>query len=216
MLTVTDSGSGMNDETLAHIFEPFFSTKAVGHGTGLGLSTVYGIVRQHEGAIDVQSTHGVGTSFRIYLPAAASKENTVEHQVNTAQAEQVKRSTTILLVEDNEMVMDMTRELLESYGYTVLPAWLPEDALAIALREQNTIDLLLSDVVMPQMNGPELYQRIQEFMPELKVIYMSGYTSNVIVHNGTLDEEACFIAKPFSSATLLRQVSRVLEHCRAA
>ena len=211
MLTVSDSGSGMNDETLAHIFEPFFSTKAIGHGTGLGLSTVYGIVRQHEGSIDVQSTPGSGTCFRIYLPATASGMVDGQGHEPEHDGAQPLRPATILLVEDNEMVMDMTRELLESYGYIVLPAWLPEDALAIAHREAGHIDLLLSDVVMPQMNGPELYHRIRDFIPGLKVIYMSGYTSNVVVHNGTLEEEACFIAKPFTSATLLGQVSRMLE-----
>jgi PAS domain S-box-containing protein len=215
LLTVSDSGSGMNDETLAHIFEPFFSTKAVGYGTGLGLSTVYGIVRQHEGTIDVQSTLGGGTSFRIYLPVDAGVE-TATQDTETLTSVQDRRSATILLVEDNEMVMDMTRELLESYGYAVLPAWLPEDALDIARREGGRVDLLLTDVVMPQMNGPELYHRIREFIPDLKVIYMSGYTSNVIVHNGTLEEEASFIAKPFTSATLLAQVTRILEQDNAS
>lgn len=211
LLTVSDSGSGMNDDTLLHIFEPFFSTKAIGLGTGLGLSTVYGIVRQHEGIIDVQSTPGKGTSFRIYLPVAAAGEATVRDVEPPADSGAPRRPATILLVEDNELVMDMTRELLESFGYTVLTACLPNDALAIALREGGGIDLMVSDVVMPQMNGPELYQRIRDILPDLKVIYMSGYTSNVIVHNGTLEEEACFIAKPFNSATLLGQVTRMLE-----
>lgn len=211
MLTVGDSGSGMSDDTLAHIFEPFFSTKAVGYGTGLGLATVYGIVRQHEGTVDVQSSPGAGTTFRIYLPVAVSGAEGEQNADLPAGSAPSRRSATILLVEDNEMVMDMTRELLESYGYTVLPAWLPEDALAIAGRHEGGIDLLLSDVVMPQMNGPELYQRLRDFLPHLKVIYMSGYTSNMVVHNGALEEEASFIAKPFTSATLLGQVSRILE-----
>lgn len=211
LLTVGDSGSGMSDETLAHIFEPFFSTKAVGYGTGLGLATVYGIIRQHEGFIDVHSRPDAGTTFRIYLPVAVTEpegERNAGLPVNTVSS---RRPATILLVEDNEMVMDMTRELLESYGYSVLPAWLPEDAVAIARREVGGVDLLISDVVMPQMNGPELYQRLREFLPDLKVLYMSGYTSNMIVHNGALEEEASFIAKPFTSATLLGQVNRVLE-----
>lgn len=135
MLTVSDSGNGMNDETLMHIFEPFFSTKAIGYGTGLGLSTVYGIVRQHEGTIDVQSTPGAGTSFRIYLPVAAAGEAAGRAAALSADTSTTWRPATILLVEDNKMVMDMTRELLESYGYTVLPAWLPEDAIEIARRE---------------------------------------------------------------------------------
>lgn len=211
MLTVGDNGSGMTDETLAHIFEPFFSTKAVGHGTGLGLATVYGIVRQHDGCIDVQSRPDAGTIFRIYLPAAGSGTDEEQDSALPAAVVQSRRPATILLVEDNEMVMDMTRELLESYGYTVLPAWLPEDALDIARRQEGGVDLLLSDVVMPQMNGPELYQRLRDFIPALKVIYMSGYTNNMVVHNGSLEEEASFIAKPFTSATLLGQVSRMLE-----
>jgi PAS domain S-box-containing protein len=211
VLTVGDSGSGMNDETLAHIFEPFFSTKAVGHGTGLGLATVYGIVRQHDGCIDVQSKPGAGTTFRIYLPVAGAEADGELIAGLPEAAAPSRRPATILLVEDNEMVMDMTRELLESYGYTVLPAWLPEDALALARRQEGGIDLLLSDVVMPQMNGPELFQRLRDFLPALKVIYMSGYTNNMVVHNGTLEEEASFISKPFTSATLLDQVSRMLQ-----
>ncbi|MDD2856528.1 MAG: ATP-binding protein, partial [Desulfuromonadaceae bacterium] len=211
MLTVSDNGCGMDNKTLEHIFEPFFSTKALGSGTGLGLSTVYGIVRQHDGMVNVQSTPGNGTSFIIYLPKAK-----IDHEVtNSSEISDTERvtaaSATILLVEDNEMVMDMTRELLESCGYTVLSAWLPEEALVIALRDPGRIDLLLSDVVMPQMSGPELYQRLKDVIPDLKVIYMSGYTNNVVVHKGALDEAAVFIAKPFTSATLLAHVSRILE-----
>ena len=209
MLSVADSGCGISVEAMPHIFEPFYSTKAVGHGTGLGLSTVYGIVKQHEGTIDVQSDGGQGTSFRIYLPLAAG-DDAGSQVTHLAEAASGSRHATILLVEDNEMVMDMTRELLENRGYHVLTAHMPEDAIAIALLHADKIDLLLSDVVMPQMNGPQLYGRICEHIPGLKVLYMSGYTSNEVIKNGAMNGDAGFISKPFSTSELYDRIDGML------
>lgn len=210
MLSVADSGCGISDEALPHIFEPFFSTKQVGHGTGLGLSTVYGIVKQHEGAINVQSTLGQGAVFTVYLPFATGDEAGLQDNSAPADFRIETRHATILLVEDNVMVMEMARELLESKGYKVLTADLPEDAVAIA-RRQADIDLLLTDVVMPQMNGPELYQKIRVLVPAIKVLYMSGYTSNVVMNNTAMGEDDCFISKPFTSAALIGRIARILE-----
>lgn len=210
MLTVSDTGSGMDESTLSHLFEPFFSTKAVGKGTGLGLSTVYGIVKQHEGYIDVQSKPGSETIFRIYLPLATDLEEQKQQQPRSAGVAASLGNATILLVEDNEMVMDMTRELLENSGCSVLSAFLPEDAITLAREYPGRIDLLLSDVVMPQMNGPELHGRLSEFIPGLPVLYMSGYAGNVVVKNGTLEEEAICITKPFTAETLLDGVAKLL------
>jgi PAS domain S-box-containing protein len=211
MMTVTDNGSGMDNETLSHIFEPFFSTKLVGKGTGLGLSTVYGIVKQHDGYIDVLSKPGKGTTFRMYLPLSGiveKQENASSQHI--AATPVLTGPATILVVEDNEMVLEMARELLENNGYTVLSAYLPEDAINIARQHKGGLNLLLTDVIMPQMNGPDLYERLKEFTSDLPVLYMSGYTGNVNVHDGTLEEEARCIAKPFTAETLLSEVARVL------
>lgn len=209
VLSVADSGCGISNEVLPHIFEPFFSTKAVGRGTGLGLSTVYGIVKQHEGAIDARSIPGHGTSFRIYLPLAAG-DGVGPLMLQPSGSANGDRHATILLVEDNEMVMDMTRELLENRGYRVLTAYMPEDAIAIALLHAEKIDLLLSDVVMPQMNGPQLYGRISKHIPGLKVLYMSGYTSNEVLKSGAMNGDAGFISKPFSTAELYDRIDWML------
>ena len=210
MLTVSDSGSGMDDATLSHIFEPFFSTKPVGKGTGLGLATVYGIIKQHNGFIDVMSAPASGTLFRIFLPLAEdSEDEKVAPPIGVGTITSLGNAT-ILLVEDNEMVMEMTRELLENSGCNVLSAYLPEDAINIARAYSGTINLLLSDVVMPQMNGPELHGRLKEVFPDLPVLFMSGYIGNVVVEDGTLEEEAICINKPFTAETLLEGVSKIL------
>jgi CheY-like chemotaxis protein len=210
MLTVTDSGSGMDDATLSHIFEPFFSTKPVGKGTGLGLATVYGIVKQHNGFIDVMSMPASGTTFRIFLPLSEeSGEAKASPPVNAGRVTPLGNAT-ILLVEDNEMVMEMTRELLENSGCRVLSAYFPEDALNISREFDGKINLLLSDVVMPQMNGPELHGRLKEIFPDLPVLYMSGYIGNVVVTDGTLEEAATCISKPFTAETLLEEVAKIL------
>lgn len=209
MLAFSDSGCGMDDDTMAHIFEPFFTTKHAGHGTGLGLSTVYGIVKQHQGYIDAQSKPGYGTTFRIYLPECAGE---AEEQSTRLHASEICPLVAgrILLVEDNPMVMEIARDLLTSRGHTVLPAGTPHEALELVERDPGTLDLLVSDVVMPQMSGPELYERLAGLQPGLKVLYMSGYTNNLVVHGGSLVEEADFIAKPFTAEKFLGVVSEML------
>lgn|GEM_PF-1819996 len=209
LLSFTDSGSGMDDATLAHIFEPFFTTKPEGRGTGLGLSTVYGIVKQHGGFIDVQSEVDRGAVFRIYLP-----ENSAEDRRSgtTVQTDSVARkiSGKILLVEDNLMVMKLAEEILEAQGHTVVATNSPQKALAIAHEYSGELDLLIADVVMPHMSGPELAERLREVNPGLKVLYISGYANDLIVHQGHLMEGVHFLPKPFSMETLLKTVENLL------
>ncbi len=208
LLAFTDSGCGMNDEVLSHIFEPFFTTKSVGLGTGLGLSTVFGIIKQHNGFVDVQSSAGVGTTFRIYLQE--DKDGVTENtQMLSEKTEPSRFAATILLAEDNRILLDFIQLLLEEQGYTVLAADFPENALVMA-RENEKIDLLISDVTMPQMSGPELYEHLLETRPELKVIFMSGYPGSVEISHGSLVESVDFIAKPFTSEVFLKKVSAVL------
>jgi CheY-like chemotaxis protein len=210
LLAFSDNGSGMNDEILAHIFVPFYTTKPVGHGTGLGLSTVYGIVKQHEGYIDAQSKPGQGTTFRIYLPESTDSDGTADVAA-ILPVQGLATTGTILLVEDNLMVMEMVRDLLEMHGHRVLCSDTPEAAIELARANAAGIDLLVSDVVMPQMNGPELYGCLSEIIPGLKALFMSGYANNLSVHNGLLEEGVNFIAKPFTSETLLDHVDRIME-----
>jgi len=209
MLAFSDTGSGMDDATLTHIFEPFFTTKPVGRGTGLGLSTTYGIVKQHGGTIDVYSTRGRGTTFRIYFPEVTSLED-VEVKPTVTQDLEPVRSGVILVVEDNAMVLSMVREILEKRGYLVLAAALPEEALELARATDSSLDLLVSDVVMPQMSGPDLYEILTELRPGLRGLFMSGYASSSVVHKGQLKEGVNFIAKPFTSEALLDKVNEFL------
>jgi CheY-like chemotaxis protein len=209
MMDFSDNGSGMDEETLSHIFEPFFTTKPVGIGTGLGLSTVYGIVKQHEGFIGVESRVGIGTTFKIYLPEATAPD----HEV-TPQVEEVKGASdaagVILLVEDNAMVREVTKDLLEMHGHTVLVAETPEKALAIAAENRDSIDLLVTDIVMPEMNGIELHRRLHEMIPDLKVLFISGYADIGRVHEGVLDAKVNFLPKPFTSEGILKRISELL------
>src|SRR5512133_2883533 len=212
LLGFKDTGCGMDDETLRHIYEPFFTTKAVGHGTGLGLATVYGIIKQHEGYIEARSRVGEGTAFSIYLPATTEEEALGAASVPSAVHERADRrvDSTILLVEDNRMVLEMAVELLESHGFRILAADSPLKALEIEHTCGGTIDLLVTDVVMPEMNGMELYERLQERRPGMPVLYMSGYTSDVVIHGGTLEEEVIFIKKPFTSEQFIAPIRRIL------
>ena len=206
LLSVADTGIGMDAETQARIFEPFFTTKELGKGTGLGLSTVYGIVRQSGGHIWVYSEPGQGTTFKVYLPLAGQ---TVRLQQSPASpAEPLRGSETILLVEDEEALRGLTRSLLENSGYTVLEAELPEAATEIARQHRGTIHLLLTDMVMPGMNGRVLAANLAAFRPEMKVVYMSGYTG--FTHAGLADPEISLLAKPFNRETLLRKVREAL------
>ena len=207
MLAVTDTGCGMDSETVEHIFEPFFTTKPVGQGTGLGLATVYGLVKQHEGNIWVYSEPGKGTTFKIYFPIV-DEEVAAEEVVEVQQAQFSADNYTILLVEDNKMLRCMVRDLLTNYGFEVIEAESPEQALKMV--EGRPINLLVTDVVMPEMSGPELHSLLVERYPGLIVLFMSGYTSTVIVNHGVLGSGVNFIQKPFSIDSFLLKVEGLL------
>jgi len=208
MLAVTDTGSGMDEETRSRIFEPFFTTKAPGMGTGLGLATVYGIVKQSSGAISVYSEPGLGTAFKVYLPRVLEPADAV---ATARPAGPRGGSETVLLVEDNEMVRTLTCEILKRQGYTVVEARHGADALDLARRYHGPIHLLLTDVVMPEMSGPELVSRLAPIRPQMKIIYMSGYTADAIDHQGMLDEGIEFLPKPIGLDTLVRKLREVLD-----
>ncbi len=207
LLAFKDNGCGMDNETLRHIYEPFFTTKPIGHGTGLGLATVYGIIKQHEGYIETRSHLGEGTSFLIYLPVTLDEMPEADYSpLPDDNRPHVSTSATILLVEDNIMVREMAVDLLESEGFTVLVADSPLKALEIERSFTGTIELLLTDVVMPEMNGMELYESLQDRRPTMSVLYISGYTSDVVIHDGTLEEEVNFLRKPFTVEQLIERV----------
>lgn len=208
MLAVTDDGVGMDGETRSRIFDPFFTTKGKGKGTGLGLSMVYGIVKQNNGYIWVYSEKGKGTSFKVYLPKAEAES--AGPKKNRTVAGSLEGNETILLVEDEGVVRDMAQKFLERYGYNVFRAASPREAMRISLEYQDEIHLLLTDMVMPGMNGKDLAALIKSERPETKVVYMSGYTNSTISHQGVLDKGVEFIEKPFSLAQLARQIRRVL------
>jgi two-component system cell cycle sensor histidine kinase/response regulator CckA len=212
MLALSDTGAGMDAETQAHIFEPFFTTKGP-KGTGLGLSTVYGIIKQSGGYIWVQSEVGKGTMFRIYLPrVAATGEPAVPQLPVTEETLAVEPGTeTILLVEDEANLRYLARQFLEKQGYKVIEAADGAVAMQIAVAHEGVIHLLLTDVIMPGMNGRELAQRISEIRPNVKVLYMSGYTENVVGHNGTLDAGVRLLQKPFNLRDLKSKVREVLD-----
>jgi CheY-like chemotaxis protein len=204
---VSDNGLGTDTETLAHIFEPFFTTKGVGEGTGLGLATVYGIVEQNGGFIRVTSGPGAGTTFKVYIPKGVEQGRA---PVKTARTPVTSGTGTVLLVEDDALVSGMTAEMLRSIGYTVLIADNPADALTLCAKNGGPIDLLITDVVMPNMNGKELRDRIKIIRPGIKVLFMSGYTSNIIAHHGIPEEGVQFIQKPFSLNDLARKIQYIL------
>ena len=209
MLAVSDTGSGMDQETQARIFEPFFTTKEVGKGTGLGLSTVYGIVKQSGGNIWVYSEQGLGTVFKVYLPRI--DDATASTIANQSQETNTPRGTeTILLVEDEEVVRGLTRKILMQAGYNVLDAKGGDEAIRLCSLHVGPIDLLLTDVVMPEVSGKEVADRLLELRPSIRVLYMSGYTDEAIVQHGVLDANVKFIQKPFTWAGLTRKVREVL------
>jgi PAS domain S-box-containing protein len=215
MLTISDSGCGMDPETQAHIFEPFFTTKAAGQGTGLGLSTVYGVVKQSGGYIWVYSEPGKGTTFRIYLPRV---DQAIAPEGPLPAGEIISASGgTILLVEDEESMRELACTLLENEGFTVLAASSGIDAINLAQRQDRNIDLLLTDVVMPGMSGPEVADRLKAEHPALKVLYMSGYTDDFMLQHGLLGEQVPLVEKPFTRESLLNNVRRILtDSARAA
>jgi len=206
-LAVSDNGCGIDAATLPNLFEPFFTTKEMGKGTGLGLATVYGIVKQNKGFINVYSEPGQGTTFKIYLPQQrAGKMAAAESTLN----QDAKGDETVLVVEDEPLILEMVKKMLENLGYTVLGASSPAEAIRIALEYRGTIHLLLTDVIMPEMNGQLLANHLQSLLPNLHCMFMSGYTANVIAHNGELAEGATFIQKPFTKHILARKVREVL------
>jgi len=208
-LAVSDNGSGMDKETQAHLFEPFFTTKGVGRGTGLGLATVYGIVKQNEGFINVYSEPGKGSSFRIYLPRHAGP---ALGAAKVKEGETPKgRGETVLVVEDEQAILKLTGKILERLGYRVLTAGTPAEAIDLAGRPGTHIHLLITDVVMPGMNGRELADRLRQMHPVLKYLFMSGYTANAIAHHGVLEPGVLFIQKPFSASDLARRVRQALD-----
>ena len=208
LFTFQDNGSGMTDEVLNHIFEPFFTTKRAGLGTGLGLATVYGIVRQHDAHISVTSREGAGTVFRIYFQGCSPPASNQKQAGRTGRDRHVGAAT-ILLVEDEEMVREMVREMLESTGYTVFAVDGPQAAIRL-LADNTRIDLLVSDVVMPEMNGPELYELLVMKIPDLKVLYISGYPFSQDPRSGMGENEVQYLQKPFTAEILLGRVMQLL------
>jgi len=206
LLEISDTGTGMDAQTKSRLFEPFFTTKA--KGTGLGLATVYGIVRQGAGAIEVETELGKGTCFRIYLPAA---QGAVRDCAPAPPATLPRGAGTILLVEDEAEVRRYARKLLVQQGYKVLAAGSGPEALRVWKRQRGSIDMLLTDVIMPQMSGSELAEDLKARRPDLKVLYISGYTDDVIARHGILDTGTELLQKPFTPESLGRKVRSLLD-----
>ena len=211
LITVTDTGAGMDKRTLERIFEPFFTTKDVGKGTGLGLSIVYGIIKQHKGYIDCSSEPGRGSTFKIYLPTVKLKSD-----INNARAEIPDLLTltggaeTVLIAEDDAEVRRLIKSLLEDFGYTVIEAEDGDAAVTAFMENRDKIHLLLFDVIMPKKNGQEAYEEIKKVKPDVKCLFTSGYASTVVHEKGVREGDANFISKPVSPPELLRKVREVL------
>ncbi len=209
MLTVSDTGNGMSAEVKEKVFEPFFTTKEMGRGSGLGLATVFGIVEQNNGKIQVYSEEKIGSSFKIYLPRVREKEQElIRPKIHDLQV----GNETVMVVEDEEMVRKLAERLLKRLGYKVIVAKSCGDAILLAETEKGPIHLLLTDVIMPHMNGRELASRLVKLRPELKVVFTSGYTHNVIAHHGVLEDDVTFLAKPYSIETLAAAIRGVLDN----
>lgn len=212
MIAVSDTGVGMDAHTRTHIFEPFYTTKEVGKGTGLGLATVYGIVQQNNGFIHVYSEPGEGTTFRVYLPAHGVLEPDPLALPPLFSGESPSaRGETVLVVEDESLILDVAVEILQELGYTVLSTTSPAEALEIAARHPGRIDLLINDVIMPGMNGRDLAEKVRVLRPSVRVLYMSGYTAHVIIKRGLVDRGEVFVQKPFSAEELALRVRELLD-----
>jgi two-component system cell cycle sensor histidine kinase/response regulator CckA len=209
MLAVSDTGIGMDTATQSRIFEPFFTTKPQGKGTGLGLATVYGVIKQNRGHVAVYSELGKGTAFKIYWPKAANKP--AHTQTLKYEGGPPKGSEAILLVEDDDQVRAFAARMLAYLGYSVIEARDGLDALEKSHNAATRIDLLVTDVIMPKMGGPELATRLTSANPHLKVLYASGYTANAIVHHGVLDKDVNFLPKPYSLHELAGKVRSALD-----
>jgi two-component system, cell cycle sensor histidine kinase and response regulator CckA len=208
LLALTDTGTGMSPEVQSHIFEPFFTTKGVGKGSGLGLAVVEGVVKQSGGSIEVYSEPGIGTTFKIYLPAA---EEPLSASAMTGSPIDLHGSETILLVEDNDAVRRLAFLSLQSHGYQILQAGDGPQAVNIAEQHQGRIDLLATDLVMPRMSGRELAQTLLPRFPDMKVLYLSGYTDDAVVRHGILQSDVNFLQKPFTPSSLANKVRQVLD-----
>jgi two-component system cell cycle sensor histidine kinase/response regulator CckA len=209
VLEVTDTGHGMTPETVAHVFEPFFTTKPVGQGTGLGLATVYGIVKQNDGCIEVDSELGRGTTVRIFLPSVEADVTGATTDMGAGLPQ--SGHETVLLVEDESAVLRLSKIVLERFGYTVLTAGTPSEAIQLFQTHEGRVHLLVTDVVMPEMNGRELAARLRESRPELKALFVSGYSASALAPRGVLDEGVHFLQKPFSLEDLASSVREALD-----
>jgi CheY-like chemotaxis protein len=208
-ISVTDTGVGMDEATMGHLFEPFFTTKNPGRGTGLGLATAYGIIRQSGGAIGFFSQPGIGTTARIYLPVAEEKARIAAE--STALPAPMTGAETILLVEDETRVRKLIAGVLAARGYTVVEATRGEEAIRLCKERAGKIDLAVVDVVMPEMSGPDLAREVAPLCPGMRLLYISGYTDEAIVHHGIQESGAAFLQKPFLPDALARKVREVLD-----
>jgi two-component system cell cycle sensor histidine kinase/response regulator CckA len=208
LLAVSDTGVGIEDDVREHVFEPFFTTKEAGAGTGLGLATVFGVVKQSGGGIYVYSEPGRGTTFKIYLPAASVPAEAAEAAI---EAEATGGTETIMVVEDDDGVRDLVRLMLEANGYRVLTMNDPDEATRVCRERPEAIDLLLTDVMMPEINGRVLAEQLGALAPSMRVLFMSGYSDEAVHRHGMLGERASFLEKPFTERTLTRKVREVLD-----
>jgi PAS domain S-box-containing protein len=214
LLAVSDSGAGMDPETVSRVFEPFFTTKEKGRGTGLGLSTVYGVVKQSNGHIQIYSERGIGTTIKVYLPAAEGPVDALPRGP-AESTDRIARGETLLLIEDEPLVRELAYEILIGQGYQVLGAGSGAEALRICESHPESIQLVVTDVIMPGMNGREVYERMSQLRPGLKVLYMSGYTQSAIVHRGVLEPGTAFVQKPFTIPGFLERVRETLDTSRS-
>jgi two-component system cell cycle sensor histidine kinase/response regulator CckA len=208
LLAVSDTGVGMSEEVQRHLFEPFYTTKSAGAGTGLGLATVFGVVKQSGGSIYVYTEEGRGTTFKIYLPAASGA---AELAAGPGDRAAERGSETVMLVEDDESVRNLVRTMLETKGYRVLAAAGADEAERLCAERAEAVDLLLTDVVMPEVNGRVLAERLAARSPAMRILFMSGYSDEAVYRHGEISPNASFIEKPFTDRTLARKVREVLD-----
>ena len=211
LLTCTDSGEGMDEDVVKHIFEPFYTTKEIGKGTGLGLSIVYGIIKEHNGYAFCHSTIGLGTIFQIYLPLLNSAPDTIDEKVEEQMAN-VQGRDCILLAEDDKTTRDLGREILEEFGYAVIEAVDGEDAVEKFREQKERINLVILDVIMPKMNGMEAYILIQSIAPGIRALFCSGYAKDVVTSQGVMEEGINYLSKPFTPKDLLMKIREVLNN----
>ena len=211
MLIVSDAGEGMNKKELVHVFEPFFTTKEKGKGTGLGLSMVYGMVKQHKGVIDLHSEKGLGTTFKIILPAfvGTDSDQYVQSTVSESQVD-LKGDEVILIAEDEKSVRELLKDTLESYGYKVIMSVHGEDAIKKYIENKDRIDMIILDVVMPKKDGRQVYDHLKELTPEIKALFISGYTRDILTSKGIYQEGLEFIAKPLEIQALIKKIREIL------